>query len=65
MKNCKENIFLDPQGDFVDRGYYSLESFTRLLTLKAKYVQHRDILSALSYHALALKSKSCNVQISN
>lgn len=30
-------------GDFVDRGYYSVETFTRLLTLKAKW-SHRITL---------------------
>ena len=30
-------IFL---GDFVDRGYFSLETFTLLMCLKAKYVHH-------------------------
>lgn len=34
-------IFL---GDFVDRGYYSVETFTRLLTLKAKWSDRITLL---------------------
>lgn len=39
-------IFL---GDFVDRGYFSLETFTLLMCLKAKYVSHVTIRAHLVF----------------
>lgn len=37
-------IVLFLQGDFVDRGYYSLETFTHLLALKAKWPDRITLL---------------------
>lgn len=37
-------VFFLLQGDFVDRGYYSLETFTHLLALKAKWPDRITLL---------------------
>ena len=41
---CVDKRCWDLQGDFVDRGYYSLETFTYLLALKAKWPDRITLL---------------------
>ena len=60
--NCSNGEQLMLQGDFVDRGYYSLETFTLLMCLKARFdvyklaTQHTSL--NLSFH---VSDFSCTV----